>query len=132
MDTVTHGIVGALIGKALFAEDPSQIAPTWLERPRTAGRVAIISCTLGAIFPDIDVFAGPLAHNALAIISWHRSITHSLIMLPVWTVILAAITFWLAGLIEWPSPTFGTLTAIYAIGLASHIFLDLITSFGTM
>jgi membrane-bound metal-dependent hydrolase YbcI (DUF457 family) len=132
MDTVTHGIVGALIGKALFAEDPSQIAPTWRETPRTVGRVAIISCTLGAIFPDIDVFAGPLAHNDLAMISWHRSITHSLIMLPVWTVVLAAITFWLAGLIEWPSPTFGTLTAIYAIGLASHVFLDLITSFGTM
>ncbi len=132
MDTVTHGIVGALIGKALFAEDPSQIAPTWLERPRTAGRVAIISATLGAIFPDIDVFAGPLAHNALAMISWHRSITHSLVMLPLWAIVLAAITYGLAKLIDWPAPPIGTMIAIYAVGIASHIFLDVITSFGTM
>src|ERR1700691_2565644 len=116
MDTITHGIVGALIGRALCAEDLSQIAPTWLERPRTIGRVAIISATLGAIFPDIDVFAGPLAHNALALISWHRNITHSLILLPVWALALAALTYWLARKAEWPSPTFGTLVAIYAIG----------------
>jgi membrane-bound metal-dependent hydrolase YbcI (DUF457 family) len=132
MDTITHGIVGALIGKAFFAEDPSQIAPNWLEKPRTTGRVAIISCTLGAIFPDIDVFAGPLAHKAMAIITWHRNITHSLIILPVWAVALAALTYWLANRLEWPTPPFGTLVTIYAVGLASHILLDLITSFGTM
>ena len=132
MDTVTHGIVGALIGKAFFAEDPSQIAPTWLEKPRTAGRVAIISATLGAIFPDIDVFAGPIARNPLALIAWHRSLTHSLVLLPAWGLLLAALTYGLARLIDWPAPNYGMLTAIYAIGLASHVFLDLITSFGTM
>lgn len=132
MDPVTHGIVGALIGKAFFAEDPSQLAPTWRQTPRTVGRVAIISATLGAIFPDIDVFAGPLAHNGLAIITWHRNITHSLVMLPLWAVVLAALTYWLAKAIDWPSLPFGTLIAIYAIGIASHIFLDLLTTFGTM
>lgn len=132
MDTVTHGILGALIGKAFFAGEPPRGEVSWREPPQNAGRVAIIATTLGAIFPDIDVFAGPLAHNSLAIMTWHRNITHSLVMLAVWAALLAAITQWLARRIQWPAPGFTDLTAIYAVGLASHIFLDLITAFGTM
>jgi len=132
MDTITHGIVGALIGKAFFADDVAPNAPSWREAPRTAGRVAILSATLGAVFPDIDVFAGPLAHNSLAMITWHRSITHSLVMLPVWAVLLALLTGAVARFWRWPTPPLTTLILIYAVGLASHIFLDLITNFGTM
>jgi membrane-bound metal-dependent hydrolase YbcI (DUF457 family) len=132
MDTVTHGIVGALIGKAFFTGDPGRTAPSWREPPSTPGRVAVISATLGAIFPDIDVFAGPLAHNSLALIEWHRNITHSLIVLPVWALVLASLTRWLAARMRWPAPSMGTLIGIYAVGLASHIFLDVLTSFGTM
>ncbi len=132
MDTITHGIVGALIGKAFFADDLSPNAPSWREAPRTPGRVAIISATLGSIFPDIDVFAGPLAHNSMAMMTWHRNITHSLVLLPVWAVLLAVITAALAGRLRWPAPAFSTLVLIYAVGLGSHVFLDLITSFGTM
>ncbi len=136
MDTLTHGIVGALIGKAFFADDPGPFPvwtpASWREPPRTTGRVAIIAVTLGAIFPDIDVFAGPLAHNALAIMTWHRSITHSVVMLPLWAVLLALLTRWVAGLLKWPAPTLGDLAAIYAVGIGSHIFLDVITSFGAM
>jgi len=58
--------------------------------------VAILSCTIGAIFPDIDVLAGPLAHNSLALLTWHRSITHSVVLLPAWSLALAALTWWLA------------------------------------
>jgi membrane-bound metal-dependent hydrolase YbcI (DUF457 family) len=132
MDTVTHGIVGALIGKAFFSEDSGPTAPSWREPPSNPGRVAILSATLGAIFPDIDVFAGPLAHNSLALITWHRNITHSLIVLPLWAVVLALLTRWLASRIRWPAPSTGMLIGIYAAGLASHIFLDVLTSFGTM
>ena len=132
MDTITHGILGALIGKAFFAPDPPRNGVSWREPPQTPGRVAIVATTLGAIFPDIDVFAGPLAHNSLAIMTWHRNITHSLVILPIWALLLAAITQWLARQIRWPAPGFTDLAAIYAVGLASHIFLDLITAFGTM
>jgi membrane-bound metal-dependent hydrolase YbcI (DUF457 family) len=133
MDTITHGIVGALIGKAFFAEDLPRNAPSWREAPRTAARVAILSATIGAIFPDIDVLAGPLAHNALAMLTWHRNITHSLVMLPIWAVALAVLTNFLAQkLLRWPVPAFSSLVLIYAVSLGSHIFLDLITSFGTM
>jgi len=132
MDTITHGIVGALIGKAFFSSDPGPAAPSWREPPSNPGRVAVISATLGAIFPDIDVFAGPLAHNSLALITWHRNITHSLVVLPLWAIVLALLTRWLAARIRWPAPSTSILIGIYAAGLASHIFLDLLTSFGTM
>jgi membrane-bound metal-dependent hydrolase YbcI (DUF457 family) len=132
MDTVTHGIVGALIGKAFFADEPSRAPISWREAPTTAGRVAILCCTIGAMFPDIDVFAGPMAHNSLAIMTWHRNVTHSVVLLPTWTLALTALTWWATRRGRWPAPEFGGLLAIYLVAIGSHIFLDLLTSFGTM
>ncbi len=132
MDTITHGIVGALIGKAFFAGDASRAPFSWQDPPRNADRVAILSCTAGAIFPDIDVFAGALAHNNLAIMTWHRGITHSVVMLPVWALVLTALTSWATWRVRWPAPEFGDLLAIYLVAIGSHIFLDVITNFGTM
>jgi membrane-bound metal-dependent hydrolase YbcI (DUF457 family) len=132
MDTITHGIVGALIGKAFFGGEPSRAPISWSEPPRVAGRVAILSCTAGAMFPDVDVFAGPLAHNSLAIMTWHRSITHSIVMLPVWAALLAALSYAAARRARWPTPDFSDLLAIYLVAIGSHIFLDVVTNFGTM
>ena len=136
MDTITHGIVGALAGRAFFAgrDVPAGSAEgAWLgsESAPTA-RAAITACTLGAIFPDIDVFAGPIARNPLAIMEWHRNVTHSLVMLPIWALLLAAVSFPLARWIGWKPPSFARLVGIYAFGLGSHVFLDVATNFGTM
>ena len=136
MDTITHGIVGALAGRAFFAgrDVPvisSDDAVLRFESDPTA-RVAISACTLGAIFPDIDVFAGPIAHNPLAIMEWHRNITHSLVMLPIWALLLAGVTLPLARWLGWKPPSFAKLVGIYAFGLASHVLLDVFTNFGTM
>ena len=137
MDTITHGIVGALLGKALFAGPDVPAARPHVAEIQEAlssptARVAIAACTLGAMFPDIDVFAGPLAHNPLSIMEWHRSITHSIVLLPLWAFLLAAISIPLSKFLKWKSPPFPWLFGIYAVALASHIFLDLVTSFGTM
>jgi len=43
----------------------------------------------GRGFPDSDVLRDFFSHNELLMLTWHRSITHSLLCLPVWTVILA-------------------------------------------
>jgi membrane-bound metal-dependent hydrolase YbcI (DUF457 family) len=131
MDTITHGIVGALIGKGFFAAESSAVR-SWRELPTTTARSAICAATLGAIFPDIDTLAGPIAGNSLAIMTWHRGITHSLVLLPVWAIVLAVSSRWLTGRLRWPAPTLPVLFLIYTVGLGSHIFLDLITSFGTM
>jgi membrane-bound metal-dependent hydrolase YbcI (DUF457 family) len=136
MDTITHGIVGALAGKALFGghDVPAGFAKAGESRATSSAtaRAAIVACTLGSMFPDIDIFAGPLAHNPLAIMEWHRNITHSAIMLPVWALLLAAVSIPLARLVKWKLPPFLTLFVVYAVGIATHIFLDLITNFGTM
>ncbi len=72
MDTITHGIVGALAGRAFFAGQDMPAGSAEYARPRSesapAARAAITACTLGAMFPDIDIFAGPIARNPLAII----------------------------------------------------------------
>jgi LexA-binding, inner membrane-associated putative hydrolase len=47
-------------------------------------------------------------------------------------VLLAYITGALARRRKWESPSFLALTGIYAVGILSHIILDLCTSFGTM
>ena len=136
MDTITHGIVGALAGKALFGgrDVPAGLAEGNESRALSSptARAAIVACTLGAMFPDIDIFAGPLARNPLAIMEWHRNITHSAVMLPIWALLLAALSIPLARWLKWKSPPFLTLFAIYAVGIATHIFLDLVTNFGTM
>jgi len=132
MDTITHGIVGALIGKAFFAGEPSRAPLSWSEPPRVADRVAILACTAGAMFPDVDVFAGPLARNSLAIMTWHRGITHSIVMLPLWAALLATLSYGAARRARWPVPAFSDLLAIYVVAIGSHIFLDVVNNFGTM
>lgn len=124
MDTITHGIAGALIGKGYFAE--------------RYGKVATFALTLGAVFPDSDVVAD-FTGNPLAIVKYHRALTHSFIAMPFFAFLLAILT---RALIPWvrrrygrwsdlESPPLGILTLIYVIGIASHILLDGMTSFGT-
>jgi membrane-bound metal-dependent hydrolase YbcI (DUF457 family) len=127
MDTITHGIAGALISKALFR---GQDLVT--KGPVTRQRIVTWSLMLGAIFPDSDVFRDMLSRDRMLILTWHRSITHSLICLPIWAIALAALTHWFARSRKWEAPSFAALTGIYAIGILSHILLDLVTSFGTM
>ena len=127
MDTITHGIAGALIGKALFNSDD-----LFASRPMTRQRLVTWSTMLGAIFPDSDVFRDIFSRDDLLVISWHRSITHSLLCLPVFALLLAALTRWVARWRKWGAPSFLVLTGVYAAGILSHILLDLVTSFGTM
>ena len=136
MDTITHGIVGALVGKAFFGGRDVPAGSAESTQPHSesspTARAAITACTLSSIFPDIDMFAGPIAQNPLAVMEWHRNITHSLVMLPVWAVLLAAVSLPLARKIRWKPPSFAKLVGIYVVGLATHVFLDVATSFGTM
>jgi membrane-bound metal-dependent hydrolase YbcI (DUF457 family) len=136
MDPITHGIVGALAGKALFAGRDVQAMSLdgTLSGAKSSltPRAAILACTIGSIFPDIDVFAGPVARNPLGILEWHRNITHSLVMLPLWAALLAAASLPIARWLHWKRPSYSMLLVIYAVGLATHVFLDAATSFGTM
>jgi membrane-bound metal-dependent hydrolase YbcI (DUF457 family) len=125
MDPITHGITGALLGKGFFSKRET--------------KVAIFAATLGAVFPDIDIVADIVTRDPLAIIKYHRAITHSFVAMPFFAMLLAALTppvlNWLklrhASLGDWVAPGFWKLTLIYMVGIASHIILDGMTSFGT-
>src|SRR4030081_976068 len=127
MDTITHGIAGELIGKAIFRGEDM-----FASHPMDGGRIITWSLMLGAIFPDSDVFRDIFSSDPLLVITWHRSITHSLVLLPLWSLLLASSTRAFANSRKWETPSFMALTAIYAVGILSHILLDLVTSFGTM
>src|ERR1700738_2027561 len=127
MDTITHGIAGALISKALFNGDD-----LFTSRPMNRQRIVTWATMIGAIFPDSDVFRDILSRNDLLVIFWHRSITHSLVSLPAFALLLAALTPRVGRWRKWDGPSFTVLAGIYAVGILSHILLDLVTSFGTM
>ena len=117
MDPVTHGITGALLGKGFFAD--------------RRGRVALFATTLGAVFPDIDTVADAISRDPLAIIKYHRGITHSFFGLPFFAAILAWFTRWAARRLKIEAPSWGVLTLCYGVGILSHILMDGTTSFGT-
>jgi len=127
MDTITHGIAGALIGKGVFRGED-----LFASRGMSRGRMVTWSVMIGSVFPDSDVLRDFFSHDRLLIVTWHRSITHSLVVLPLWALLLAGITRAFAGWRKWEAPSFTTLTGLYAAGIFSHILLDLVTSFGTM
>ena len=127
MDTITHGIAGALIGKAVFGGDE-----LFALRPMNAQRVITWSVMTGAIFPDSDTLRDIFSHNELLMITWHRSITHSLVCLPIFALLLALLTRGVCHYFHWDVPSFLTLSGLYAVGILSHIFLDLVTTYGTM
>jgi membrane-bound metal-dependent hydrolase YbcI (DUF457 family) len=117
MDTITHGIVGSLIGKGYFSE--------------RHGRVAVFAATVGAMFPDADVVEEIFSRDPLAVIRYHRGITHAWFGMPFFAAALAWLTRWLARKFGYESPSFGVLWIIYVVAIASHIALDGMTSFGT-
>lgn len=117
MDPITHGLAGALLGKGYLAE--------------RKGPVAVFALTLGAVFPDVDEFLVAASRDPLAMVKYHRGITHSFVAMPVWAALLALGTVWAARRLRIAAPSWGALTLIYIAGIASHIVLDGMTSFGT-
>lgn len=111
MDTITHGIIGVLGSKTGFSQ--------------RNGRIAAIAFLVGAIFPDIDIivsFFGPEFG-----LRYHRGITHSLIAAPIFSLLIAAIIYRITSV-----KRFALLSALVGLGIYSHIFFDLITSYGTV
>src|ERR1700730_10564377 len=105
MDTITNGIVGALISKGYFSE--------------RHGPVATTAATLGAMFPDLDVMEEFISRDPLSIVKYHRGITHSFVAMPFFAVALAWLTRWIARRRGMEAPSQGVLTMIYIAAIAS-------------
>ena len=122
MDTLTHALSGALLARATV---PKDAPPRSIPRRIAAGFFACAA-------PDLDFvigYAGPVAY-----LEQHRGVTHSLLLLPLWALVLSWV---LAKLLREPDGKDGkagwrALYGVTALSLAAHIAGDVITGFGTM
>jgi inner membrane protein len=121
MDTLTHALSGALLARATA---PKEAAPRALPRRVAAGFFACAA-------PDLDFvigFVGPVEY-----LLSHRGVTHSLVLLPAWALLLSWI---LAKILREPDRDgkagWRALYGVTALVLFAHIVGDLITSFGTV
>ncbi len=118
MDTVTHALLGALAVRSVFPASRSQ-------QPLTDRQRMAVGAIAGA-FPDIDYIASwvdPVIYMTL----WHRSITHSFVLLPLWALLVGvALAFAFKQRGAWPF-----VTVLAGVSMLSHILADLITVFGT-
>ena len=118
MDTLTHALSGALLARATVpaTAKPGELTP----RARmTAGFVA-------AAFPDSDIVLRLL--GTLTYIDLHRGVTHSIILLPAWALLLA----WLFSRFSRQRYSWRAFYGTAALGIAIHIAGDLFTAYGTM
>jgi len=111
MDPITHGLIGTLGSRTGFSEK--------------SGRIATIAFFIGAIFPDLDILAA-LGGPDFSL-RYHRGITHSVIAAPFFAIFLAALIYRFTSF-----KNFVALALMVALGIYSHIFFDLITSYGTV
>jgi len=77
-----------------------------------------------AVLPDVDYFC--IFWDRLAFIRYHRGFTHSLVALPLFALAGALLGRFLGGP-RWFKPLF----ILGLVALASHLLLDLATSYGT-
>ena len=100
---------------------PPRRAPT-----AAAARERLLLGGAAAAFPDVD-FVGFLVDPLRFLAYWHQGPTHSLVLLPLWAVLLGAAYCGVTR--RWQA--FGEAAAVSGLGLASHIVLDVITVYGT-
>lgn len=117
MDTLTHALSGALLARATAPSARAGALP--LRRRVGIGFVA-------AAFPDSDVVTSWF--SPLAYLYQHRGVTHSLVMLVLWALLLA----WLCTRVWRGGPGWRGYFGVIALGIGIHIAGDWITSFGTM
>ena len=128
LDTLTHGLAGALIARAIPSSGDADLDASLRRREAWTGFLA-------AMLPDADALPNPL--SAEFYIEHHRAATHSFVLLPLWAVAIGLLAAWRLRL---PAGEDGArarriararLIGLSGLGLASHILLDWITSWGT-
>ena len=111
MDAIIHTAAGAFIG--------------WGMPQRWAGSGAPPAVVVGALLPDADILLDPFvnAQSGLA----HRGFTHSLVGVAVLAPLVALVAVRLSR-----ERRYARLVTLIAIGMLSHLLLDLPTPMGTL
>ena len=118
MDILTHALSGALLARATAASTA---------QPRALSLHARIAAgAFAAVFPDVDIALR--SWDTLAYLNLHQGYTHTLVLLPLWALVLAA-SFSLATRRRYGWRAF---YGVAALGIAIHIAGDVITAYGTM
>lgn len=111
MDLFTHGATGAFIG--------------WALPQRRAGPAAAMLVVAGALLPDADVFIAPFVGSQSAFV--HRGFSHSLLGIAVLTPLIALVASRFGK-----ERRFAFLVPLIAVGMLSHVLLDVPTPMGVM
>ena len=130
MDTLTHALSGALVGRVLAGRRAAAGAGS---APVTATPPVwqmVVAGTVAATFPDLDFVLGWISE--LTYLRGHRGVTHSLLLLPLWGLMIAWLLarFWQRG--GRPGADWRSFYVVVCSALFVHILGDLITQFGTM
>lgn len=118
MDTLTHALSGALIARAS--------APSNRQDDQLPVRGRIVAGFLAGAFPDSD-FVIRFFTDPITFLNLHRGVTHSIVLLPLWALLLAGV-FSLLWRRQYPWQAFYT---VALLGIGIHICGDVITTFGT-
>lgn len=118
MDTLTHALSGMLLARAT--------AKTTKTKPQLPLHVRLWCGFLAAAFPDADFVSRYF--GALSYLEHHRGVTHSLLMIPFWALLLS-VTFSLIWRRRYDWKMF---YGISAMSILLHILADIITAYGTM
>jgi len=127
LDPLTHILSGALLARAV--SPPAGRATAREERifgPRVRVWQALIVGAGAAAFPDIDIVLR--LFGDLTYLLGHRGVTHSLVMLPLWSLLIGGIF----ALLFRRHDAWRRYSWLAAGGIAIHIAGDWITQFGTM
>jgi len=96
------------------------------KQPSVSRLNILIAAAVAGVFPDIDYVMMPI--DTLSFITdWHRGPTHSILMIPLWALLLG----WLSSLMARQRENLALYTLVAVVGLFSHIFSDVITAWGT-
>jgi inner membrane protein len=136
MDTLTHALSGALVGRLLAGrrtrpQTAATAASAAAARPLPPVWQMVVAGAAAATFPDLDFVLGWVSE--LTYLRGHRGVTHSLLLLlPLWGLPIAWLLsrFWRRG--GRAGPDWRSLYAVVCAGILIHILGDLITQFGTM
>ncbi len=112
MDSVTQIALGAAVGEAVLGR-------------KVGARAALVGAVCGTL-PDMDVFIS--YSDAVASVTYHRSFSHSLIVLALISPLIAKAA---CTLLRQPPEMFGRWFLLVFLALVTHPLLDSFTVYGT-
>jgi inner membrane protein len=115
MDTITHTLFGLTLYGAI---DKRTIQPNLKKSLFAAALV-------GSQIPDIDVISSLTETGKVMSQMWHRGLTHSILLVPVWSLLI----WWLCSLI-WKRKD-SSIFILSFIAVSIHIGTDALNTWGT-